>query len=145
MFGTLVIAVAGGILIGLSLGALGGGGSILAVPVLVYLLAVVPQSATSASLIIVGITSLLSLPAHHRGGRVRLGQGLTFGLLGTAALTPQSTQEGSIYLHNVGLILIPWAVLAGTVLVAAVVVLVASLVPARRATQISPTTALVAV
>ncbi|PFG34443.1 nitrate/nitrite transporter [Sanguibacter antarcticus] len=35
-----------------------------------------------------------------------------FGLLGTAALTPQSTQDGQIYLHNVGLILIPWAVLA---------------------------------
>lgn len=40
---------------------------------------------------------------------------------------------------------VPWAVLAGTVVVAAVVVLVASLVPARRATRISPTTALVAV
>lgn len=70
--------------IGLALGALGGGGSILAVPALVHVLGQDPVTATTSSLIIVGITSLLSLPDHHRGGRVRFGQGLTFGLLGTA-------------------------------------------------------------
>ena len=50
----IVVAIACGVLIGLCLGALGGGGSILTVPVLVSLLHVGPQSATSASLIIVG-------------------------------------------------------------------------------------------
>lgn len=69
--------------IGLALGALGGGGSILAVPALVHVLGQDPVTATTSSLIIVGITSLLSLQDHHRGGRVRFGQGLTFGLLGT--------------------------------------------------------------
>lgn len=73
-----------GIVIGIALGALGGGGSILAVPALVHLLDQEPVTATTSSLIIVGITSLLSLPAHHRAQRVRFGQGLTFGLLGTA-------------------------------------------------------------
>lgn len=73
-----------GLAIGIALGALGGGGSILAVPALVHVLGQDPVSATTSSLIIVGITSLLSLPAHHRAQRVRFGQGLTFGLLGTA-------------------------------------------------------------
>ena len=73
-----------GLLIGVALGALGGGGSILAVPALVHVLGQDPVTATTSSLIIVGITSLLSLPAHHRAQRVRFGQGVTFGLLGTA-------------------------------------------------------------
>ncbi|WP_435202176.1 sulfite exporter TauE/SafE family protein [Janibacter sp. GS2] len=72
------------LLTGLALGALGGGGSILAVPALVHVLGQDPVTATTSSLIIVGITSLLSLPAHHRAQRVRFGQGVTFGLLGTA-------------------------------------------------------------
>ncbi|WEV77296.1 sulfite exporter TauE/SafE family protein [Janibacter cremeus] len=73
-----------GLVIGLALGTLGGGGSILAVPALVHLLGQDPVAATTSSLVIVGITSLLSIPAHQRAGRVRLGQGVTFGLLGTA-------------------------------------------------------------
>lgn len=73
-----------GLVIGLALGALGGGGSILAVPALVHVLGQDPVTATTSSLIIVGVTSLLSLPAHHRAQRVRFGQGMTFGLLGTA-------------------------------------------------------------
>ncbi len=73
-----------GLLIGIALGALGGGGSILAVPALVHVLGQDPVTATTSSLIIVAITSLLSLPAHHRAQRVSVGQGVTFGLLGTA-------------------------------------------------------------
>lgn len=73
-----------GLLIGLSLGALGGGGSILTVPALVYLLGQNPHQATTGSLLIVGITSLIALIPHARGGNVRLGQGLTFGALGAA-------------------------------------------------------------
>ncbi|GAB3069340.1 sulfite exporter TauE/SafE family protein [Pedococcus soli] len=73
-----------GLLIGLALGALGGGGSILTVPALVYLLAQDPRSATTSSLLIVGATSLIALAPHARAGRVRFGQGLMFGALGTA-------------------------------------------------------------
>lgn len=79
-----VIAVPAGLLIGLSLGALGGGGSILTVPALVYLLRQQPHAATTGSLIIVGITALVGTAAHWRAGRVRAAQGVTFGILGVA-------------------------------------------------------------
>lgn len=76
---TLVVAVVAGVLIGLSLGALGGGGSILAVPVLVYLLDQSPAQATTGSLVVVGTTSLIGAITAWRAGNVMLGRGLTFG------------------------------------------------------------------
>ena len=51
---TLVVAAVAGLLIGLSLGALGGGGSVLAVPVLVYALGQTAAQATTGSLVVVG-------------------------------------------------------------------------------------------
>ncbi|MEQ7849393.1 sulfite exporter TauE/SafE family protein [Nocardioides kribbensis] len=78
---TLLLAVAAGALIGLSLGALGGGGSILAVPVLVYLLDQSASQATTGSLVVVGVTSLIGAIAAHRAGNVLLGRGLVFGLV----------------------------------------------------------------
>ena len=80
----LAIAIPAGLLIGLSLGALGGGGSILTVPALVYLLHQPPHTATTGSLLIVGITALAGMTAHLRAGRVRVAQGVTFGVLGVA-------------------------------------------------------------
>ncbi|MDO5740487.1 MAG: sulfite exporter TauE/SafE family protein [Ornithinimicrobium sp.] len=80
----LVLAAALGLLIGVALGALGGGGSLLTVPALVYLLGLEPAGAITSSLIIVGTTSLIALLPHARRGRVRFGQGLAFGVLGTA-------------------------------------------------------------
>jgi uncharacterized membrane protein YfcA len=80
----LALAVPLGLLIGLSLGALGGGGSILTVPALVYVLGQSPVAATTGSLIIVGVTSLTGMVAHARAGRVRVAQGLLFGVLGVA-------------------------------------------------------------
>jgi uncharacterized protein len=74
----LAIAVPAGLLIGLCLGALGGGGSILTVPVLVYLLHQPPHEATAGSLLIVGITAAAGMIAHRRAGRVRLGPGYPF-------------------------------------------------------------------
>jgi uncharacterized membrane protein YfcA len=56
----LAIALPVGPLIGLSLGALGGGGSILTVPALVYLLHQQPHAATTGSLLIVGIQGCYS-------------------------------------------------------------------------------------
>ena len=83
-----VVAAVAGALIGLSLGALGGGGSILAVPVLVYLLGQSPAQATTGSLVVVGMTSLIGAITAHRAGRVMLGRGVAFGLvaIGGAAL-----------------------------------------------------------
>jgi uncharacterized protein len=80
----LAIAIPVGMVIGLSLGALGGGGSILTVPALVYLLGQDPHSATMGSLLIVGVAAAAGTAAHWRGGRVRVGQGGTFGVLGVA-------------------------------------------------------------
>jgi uncharacterized membrane protein YfcA len=71
-----------GFLIGVSLGALGGGGSILAVPVLVYAAGQDPKAATATSLLLVGSAALVGMSAHHRAGRVRLSTGVVFGLAG---------------------------------------------------------------
>lgn len=85
---TLLLAVAAGALIGLSLGALGGGGSILAVPVLVYLLDQTATQATTGSLVVVGVTSMIGAVTAHRAGNVLLGRGVVFGgvAIGGAAL-----------------------------------------------------------
>ncbi len=80
----LALAAAAGICIGVSLGALGGGGSILTVPALVYLVRIPAHAAVGASLIVVGITAGAGVVAHARTGRVRIGSGALFGLLGVA-------------------------------------------------------------
>jgi uncharacterized membrane protein YfcA len=71
-----------GFLIGLSLGALGGGGSILAVPALVYAAGQDPKAATTTSLVLVTITALIGIIPHWRAGHVRLAAGAVFGLAG---------------------------------------------------------------
>lgn len=71
-----------GLLIGLSLGALGGGGSILAVPALVYAAGQSAKGATTTSLILVAITSVIGIAPHWRAGRVRIVPGVLFGLAG---------------------------------------------------------------
>ena len=71
-----------GFLVGLSLGALGSGGSILAVPALVYAAGQAPQEATATSLLLVGVAALSALPAHYRAGRVEVAPGVAFGLTG---------------------------------------------------------------
>ncbi len=81
----VLIAVLAGAVIGLSMGALGGGGSILAVPVLVYALYLDPQAATTASLIIVGVTAIVAAISHARAGRVDWRAALIFGALGIPA------------------------------------------------------------
>ncbi|MEV5399170.1 sulfite exporter TauE/SafE family protein [Streptomyces cellulosae] len=78
----LLLALAAGALTGLALGALGGGGSILAVPALIYLLGLSPVAATTASLLIVAATSFTALLAHSRDGHVRLRTGLLFAAAG---------------------------------------------------------------
>ncbi|MDQ6934521.1 MAG: sulfite exporter TauE/SafE family protein [Actinomycetota bacterium] len=78
---TLVVAAIAGALIGLSLGALGGGGSILTVPVLVYALGQSPVQATTGSLVVVGVPSLIGAVTARRAGNVLLGPGVGFGLV----------------------------------------------------------------
>ena len=71
-----------GFLIGISLGALGGGGSILAVPALVYAAGQTPKHATTTSLVLVALTALIGIVPHWRAHRVRFGAGFIFGLAG---------------------------------------------------------------
>lgn len=71
-----------GLLVGVVLGALGGGGGIITVPALVYLLHQPPALATTTSLVIVGITGLAAVVQHARAGRVRWADGWAFGVLG---------------------------------------------------------------
>lgn len=75
-------AVPLGLLIGLSLGALGGGGSILAVPALVYGMSEAAHAATTTSLVAVGATAVVGMIGHWRAGRVRFRSGALFGLVG---------------------------------------------------------------
>jgi uncharacterized membrane protein YfcA len=69
-------------LIGVSLGLLGGGGSILALPVLVFVGRVDPRQAVAMSLAIVGATSLTASLLHRRSGRVDTRVGALFGGIG---------------------------------------------------------------
>ena len=78
----LVLALIAGAVIGLALGALGGGGSVLAVPALIYLLGFTPAAATTASLIIVTATSATALYAHTRDGNVAWKTGALFAAAG---------------------------------------------------------------
>lgn len=70
------------ILIGLSLGLLGGGGSILTVPILTYVAGLDPKEAIAASLFVVGVTSAFSVISHARNHRVKWRTGLIFGAAG---------------------------------------------------------------
>jgi uncharacterized protein len=79
-----LLALPFGLAIGLLLGLVGGGGSILAVPVLVYLLGEPVKDATTESLLVVGTAALVGAADHARIGRVELQAGLTFGASGAA-------------------------------------------------------------
>lgn len=67
------------LLIGISLGLIGGGGSILTVPVMVYLFGLQPLLATSYSLFVVGSTSLVGAYSHYRKGQLNFKAALVFG------------------------------------------------------------------
>ena len=74
-----IIAYAASALIGISLGLVGGGGSIMTVPVLVYLFGTNPLLATSYSLFIVGSTSMVGAYHNYRKGLVSINTALLFG------------------------------------------------------------------
>jgi uncharacterized membrane protein YfcA len=79
---TLPLELALGFAIGVSLGLLGGGGSILTVPALVYLVGQSPQAAITTSLAIVGANSALGASFHRSQGTVRWRVALVFGGVG---------------------------------------------------------------
>ena len=77
----VLTALGVGVLVGVVVGALGAGGGILSVPALVYLLGQDPHDASAGSLVVVGLTAIVSLIAPARAGRVHWRDGLTFGLM----------------------------------------------------------------
>src|SRR5512139_1832414 len=93
------------ILIGVSLGLLGGGGAILTVPVLVYVMGLDVKEAVPSSLVIVGLTSLVGMLRHRSAGTVDARAAITFGpaailgsLIGTrAALLVSSRLQLAVF------------------------------------------------
>jgi uncharacterized membrane protein YfcA len=75
----LLVGLTLAVVIGLSLGLLGGGGSVLTVPVLVYVVGVAAKPAIAMSLPVVGITSLVGASMHWRFGNVQLRTAVLFG------------------------------------------------------------------
>jgi uncharacterized protein len=75
-----IFGFAGALLMGVTLGLIGGGGSILTVPILVYLFNVDPVLATAYSLFIVGFTSLIGTGTHIKQGNVHWKTALYFGI-----------------------------------------------------------------
>ncbi|MFV8050830.1 sulfite exporter TauE/SafE family protein [Mycobacterium sp. 48b] len=78
----IALAVALAVLVGVSLGLLGGGGSILTVPLLAYVAGMEAKQAIATSLLVVGVTSAVSALSHARAGRVQWRSGLMFGAAG---------------------------------------------------------------
>ncbi|MDF2704462.1 MAG: hypothetical protein K0R62_114 [Nonomuraea muscovyensis] len=80
----IALTLAAAVVVGMTLGLFGGGGSILTVPVLVYLAGVPTKAAIAMSLFVVAVTSAVSAVGHARAGRIRWRTGLIFGAAGMA-------------------------------------------------------------
>ena len=78
---TLAAGLVLAVLIGISLGLLGGGGSILTVPTLVYVMNVEPKAAIAMSLPVVGLTALVAGVRHWRAGQVDIRTAIGFGIV----------------------------------------------------------------
>jgi uncharacterized protein len=74
-----------GLVIGVVIGGLGGGGGVLTVPALVYILGETAQDATTSSVIIVGVTAIAGVLARVQGGLITWRTGLGFGAVGIPA------------------------------------------------------------
>jgi uncharacterized membrane protein YfcA len=109
------LALGLGYVIGLTLGLLGGGGSILTVPALVYLVGQTPQVAVTASLMIVGTNSAVGAMFHRSSGNLNWRIALIFG--GTGMLTAYfAAGLSKLFAPNVLLIMFALLMLAVAVL-----------------------------
>lgn len=78
------VAIGLAVFVGVALGLLGGGGSILTVPLLAYVAGMDAKQAIATSLLVVGVTSAIGAVSHARAGRVQWRTGLIFGAAGMA-------------------------------------------------------------
>ena len=114
---TAVAVLALALLVGISLGLLGGGGSILTVPILSAIGGVEPRAAIASSLLVVGTTSAISLLQHARARRVRWRVGMLFGAAGIVGALGGGLLGGMLPPNALMLLL------AGTMIAAAVAML----------------------
>jgi hypothetical protein len=127
MLHDLLLAAPLALLVGLSLGLLGGGGSILTVPIMVYVLGLPPRVAIPASLVVVGVISVFGAARHRSGGNVDFRVALSFGVTGILG-----AWSGSRLVTRLG---IPEAALMGAF---AVLMVVVSGLMLRRGGEIRP-------
>ena len=80
-----LLGVALGFPVGIVLGLLGGGGSILALPIFLYVFRFAPDPAIAMSLAVVGMSAFISFLGHWRQGNVNLRVGLPFGIVAMVA------------------------------------------------------------
>ncbi|MGP4056451.1 sulfite exporter TauE/SafE family protein [Mycobacterium sp. 4D054] len=80
----IALAIGLAVFVGVALGLLGGGGSILTVPLLAYVAGMDAKQAIATSLLVVGVTSAIGAVSHARAGRVQWRTGLIFGAAGMA-------------------------------------------------------------
>ena len=113
MFSGHLLAMCLATLVGLSLGAMGGGGSIITTPVLVYAAHVPPENAVGMSLVIVGVTSFLGAALHLRRGNVALEAGVLFSLTGMVAAFLGSTATHLLHRRTLMLLYAGVMVLVG--------------------------------
>ena len=114
----LVVTVALGLVIGLVIGGLGGGGGALTVPALVYLLGLTAQDATTSSVLIVGISSLVGGATRVRDGSLRWRTGLA-----VAAVGVPTAYLGGVLNHRAGQAVVLVTFSAVTVLAAVAMLL----------------------
>lgn len=110
-----IIGYIASIFIGISLGLIGGGGSILTVPILVYLFNVNPKLATSYSLFIVGLTAALGAIRHYKMGNIKVKSAMYFAIPSLITLLlirkivllriPEIIPIGSNYAINRGMVI----------------------------------------
>ncbi|MBU7583550.1 MAG: sulfite exporter TauE/SafE family protein [Nostoc sp. TH1S01] len=110
--------------IGLSLGLIGGGGSVLALPVLVYVMGIPPKSAIAMTLAIVGTVSLLGIIPHWRAKNIQLKTALIFG---------SATMLGAFVGAKVALL--PFVTETFQMLLFAIMMLLAAVLMIRRSSQ----------
>jgi uncharacterized membrane protein YfcA len=115
----MIMAVCSGSVVGLSLGLIGGGGSILAVPLMVYVVGLSsPHLAIGTSAVAVGVNAFINLISHARDGNVKWRCALTFASFGVigAAVGAQigKSVDGGKLLSAFGVLMI---VVAGLMLV----------------------------
>ena len=96
----LFLALIVGFGVGIVVGALGAGGGILSVPVLVYLLGQEPHAASAGSLVIVGLTAVVSLMPRAREGHVRWRDGLVFGVVSSVGNVLRSRASLMVDAHT---------------------------------------------